>query len=334
MSPQPIPQDSSAHAAPAPVAAEAREWIAWLAAGRLDEERMQAFERWLAGPGHRRAFEHERVVWRSLGPRPTVQPGCAAPRRATRVRRHWIAAAAVAALAMVLAAPDLWLHARADHISRHAVEVVALPDGSEAILDADSAIAVHYGADTRRIALLRGRAWFSVAAAPGRPFLVEANGGVVEDISTAFAVSTDGDAVEAVVEQGRVRVAASEGSGWTYLQAGQRARYASSGPGVAGVVSRLDDVSVDRAVAWRRGELLLDAADVAQAVEAIGRYRSGPTFILGDLTGLPAINAAFRITQPEQALDALAGSAGLQVRRLPMGVAIVSEAQTPDPAHH
>ena len=46
----------------------------------------------------------------------------------------------------------------------------------------------------------------------------------------------------------------------------------------------------------------------------------------GDLTGLPAVNAAFRIDRPEQALDALAVSAGLSVTRLPMGVAIVAPA--------
>ena len=62
-------------------------------------------------------------------------------------------------------------------------------------------------------------------------------------------------------------------------------------------------------------------------MQRIARYRSGATFVRGDLSALPAVNAAFRTDRPEQALDALAVSAGLTVIRLPMGVAIVAPAQ-------
>ena len=45
---------------------------------------------------------------------------------------------------------------------------------------------------------------------------------------------------------------------------------------------------------------------MADAVAQIARYRQGPTFVRGDLSSLPAVNAALRVDQPEQALDALA----------------------------
>ena len=297
-----------------PVAVQAQAWIAWLASGTVDDIGMQAFEHWLAAPGHRRVFERERQLWRSLGPRP--QSTLAPPRRHVRARRWSLAAAAVLALAWV--APDAWLRLQSDHRTSTGIAEVALPDGSRAVLDAESAIAVQFDGQVRRIALLRGRAWFQVA--PGQPqrFEVRAQGGVVEDISTAFAVSSDATGVQADVEQGQVRVAASGGGGWTWLQAGQRATFA---PG--GRVQRLADQAPDRIAAWRQGELLLDEVGVADAVQRIGRYRRGPTFVRGDLSQLPAVNAAFRIDRPEQALDALAGSAGLRVTRLPMGVAIV-----------
>jgi transmembrane sensor len=305
LSPPPASTDS--------VAVQAQAWIVWLASGTVDDIGMQAFERWLAAPGHRRVFERERQLWRSLGPRPKAT--LAPTRRRARVRR-WSLAAAALALAWV--APDAWLRLQSDHRTGTGIADVALPDGSRAVLDADSAIAVQFDGQVRRIALLRGRAWFQVA--PGQPqrFEVRAQGGVVEDISTAFAVSSDATGVQADVEQGQVRVAAGEGSGWTWLQAGQRAAFA---PG--GRVQRLADQAPDRIAAWRQGELLLDDVGVADAVQRIGRYRRGPIFVRGDLSQLPAVNAAFRIDRPEQALDALAGSAGLRVTRLPMGVAIV-----------
>ncbi|HHA2820288.1 FecR family protein [Stenotrophomonas maltophilia] len=295
------------------LAEQARGWIAWLAAGDISDVRMDEFEHWLQQPGHRRAFEHERALWRSVGPRP--QSARTKRRRPKRLR--W-AMAAAAALVMLVAWPEAWLRLRADHRSTHVVQDVRLPDGSRAVLDADSAIAVRFDADARQIELLRGRAWFEVSPDAQRGFSVRAGNGVVEDISTAFSVARDSDQVETEVGQGRVRVASPVDGGWTYLQAGQRAHY-----GEHSGVTRLRDVAADSVGAWRQGELLLEQASVADAVRWVGRYRAGPTFVRGDLSRLPAVSAALRIDRPEQALDALAATAGLQVTRLPLGVAIV-----------
>lgn len=324
MSPHP-PSPPSTSPPPSDAAAvQARAWIAWLASGAVDDAQMRAFEQWLAEPGHRQVFEHERQLWRSLGPRPPS--AVASPSRRPRVRWHAWGVATAAMLALAWVAPDAGLRLQADHRSGNAVKSVALPDGSRAVLDADSAIALHYDGHVRRIALLRGQAWFEVAHEPSRPFQVDVQGGVVEDISTAFVVSRENDHVDTTVEQGRVRVAASERSGWTYLDAGQRARFAAGGN-----VVRLDDVPLDRIAAWRDGELLLDAISVEEAVQRIARYRPGATFVRGDISALPAVNAAFRIDRPEEALDTLAASAGLTVTRLPFGIAILRPAT---PAAH
>ena len=297
------------------LAEQARGWIAWLASGDIGEGRMHEFERWLAEPGHRRAFEHERTLWRSVGPRPLAR--CAERRRPHRMR--W-AMAAAAVLAMLVAWPEAWLRLQADHCSSHVVQNVTLPDGSRAVLDADSAIAVRFDAHAREVELLRGRVWFEVSPDAQRRFSVRAGNGVVEDISTAFTVARGDDRVETQVGQGRVRVASPADGGGPYLQVGQRAVY-----GERSGVTRLQDVAADSVGAWRQGELLLEQASVADAVQWVGRYRAGPTFVRGDLSRLPAISAALRIDRPEQALDALAATAGLQVTRLPLGVAIIHQ---------
>jgi transmembrane sensor len=315
------PHSTSRARADDPVAEQARAWIAFLAGGEHSDARMRDFEQWLAQPGHRRVFEHERRLWRSLGPSPVVPATatpCPPPRARPRQRRLRWAAAAAAAIAVLVAWPDAWLRLQADHRSSHQVQAVQLPDGSRAVLDADSAIAVHFDAQARRIELLRGRAWFEVTADAQRRFSVAAGEGVVEDISTAFTVARLDDTVETEAGQGRVRVANPIDGGWTYLQVGQRATY-----GTHSGVTRLADVAADRVGAWRHGELLLDQSTVADAVRDVGRYRRGPTFVRGDFSRLPAVSAALRIDQPEQALDALAATAGLQVTRLPLGVAIV-----------
>lgn len=313
MSPPPTLRSTPAD----PVAEQARDWIVCLASGDVSDAHLQAFEQWLGQPGHRRTFEYERRLWRSVGPRPPAAMGKVATRRPRRMQ--W-AMATAAALLMLAVWPDAWLRLHADHRSGHQVQEVYLPDGSRAVLDADSAIAVHFDGHGRRIELLRGRAWFDVTPDAQRRFSVAAGNGVVEDISTAFTVAHVDSGVETEVGQGRVRVASPVDGGWTYLQAGQRARYGE----LSGVL-RLDDVAADGVGAWRQGELLLEQARVADAVHQVGRYRAGPTFVRGNLSALPLVSAALRIDQPEQALDALAATAGLQVTRLPLGVAIVHQ---------
>lgn len=297
---------------------QARDWVLRLASGTMDEQELARFEQWLQLPGHRRAFEYERQLWRSLGapPRTTV---LAQPRPRRLPRRRFAAFAAVAALACVLFGPELSLRLRADHRAAVSVREVTLPDGSRAVLDAGAAIAVHYAGDARRIELLRGRAWFQVQPRPDAPFRVTVGEGEVEDISTAFVVSRHQDQVDAAVEQGRVRVAARPDQGWMYLQAGQRAGWSRSG----GVATRGAELPLDQVAAWRRGELLLEDAPVAQVLAELGRYRPGHIFIRGDLSRLPRLNTALRLDQPEQALDALAAGSGLSVTRLPWGIAIV-----------
>ncbi len=303
-----------------PTVQQARDWLLRLASGTMGEQEMQQFEQWLVGPGNRHAFEHERLLWRSLGARPQTTVVVQPPRR--RLPGARVAAlAAMAVFACLLVMPELALRLRADHRAGDGISRVSLPDGSTAVLDAGAAIAVHYGDHARRIELLRGRAWFEVTPRQDAPFRVTVGEGVVEDISTAFVVSRDHDRVDAVVEQGRVRVAARPDQGWMYLQAGQAAGWNNGGVAERGLTLARDDVA-----AWRRGELLLANASVAQALAELGRYRSGYIVVRGDLSALPPINAALRLDQPEQALDALAAGSGLSVTRLPLGIAIVQAA--------
>ncbi|MBD9367312.1 FecR domain-containing protein [Xanthomonas sp. XNM01] len=293
-------------------AGQARDWVLALASGTLDDAGMQAFERWLAQPGHRLAFERERVLWRSLGP----APAAGRPRR--RRRTALLAAAAVAVLACVAAMPGLLLQLRADHRSGNTIAHLQLPDGSRAVLDADSAIALHFDAGQRRVELLRGRAWFEVVPGQAAPFRVSVGDGVVEDIATAFVVARAAGRVETAVEHGRIRAASTPGRPWTYLATGQGAGWHDGG-----ALQRLPDRRAEDIAAWRHGELLLDAVPVDEAIARLQPYRAGRIVVQGDLSALPSVNAALRTDHPEAALDALAAGSGLVVTRLPFGVALV-----------
>lgn len=314
------------------VTQQARDWIVRLSSGEITAAELAAYRRWAEDRANKSVFEHELALWRSLGaigerlapvaPAPVDMPGFEPmPAPGIPLRRRMVqagmAAAAVAVLAV--ATPEVSLRMQADYRTDIAAQSVTLPDGSRAVLDADSAIAVHYDDSQRRVALLKGRAWFEVAHGDPKPFRVAADGAVVEDIGTAFEVSSGEGRTTAAVTEGIVQVAADRKSAdWLRLTIGQRASWS---PG--GIPRRDADIPATRIAAWRDGEVLLDGAGVRAAVQEIARYRAGPTFIMGDLDGLAPVTAIVRANRADEGLDAVAATAGLTVTRLPGGIAVV-----------
>lgn len=314
------------------IGARARDYVLLLASGKAGSAELHTIRHWLTDAAHARAFERERAFWQDLelhrglfaGQTAVAPPVRRGPRRsAGRWRAQFgkraAAAAAVACLALALAGPDLALRLRADHVTETgAIRTVTLPDGSAAVLDSQSAIAVDYQSGERRVTLLRGRAWFNVAHGDARPFRVIAAGGVTEDIGTAFEVARqDGDAVKVAVSEGAARVAGTKGGAMLRLGAGDRVRYADGTP------ARIAAVRPDRVAAWRHGELLIDRLPLAQAIAEVKRYRSGPVLVLADLGKAKPVSAVFRTDRPDDALAALVAGAGLRLTRLPAGTIVI-----------
>lgn len=303
----------------------ARDWIVRLSSGDMTEAELAELALWRGGPGHEAVFQHELQLWRSLGSLGNrlspneIEPIAALTAGGRRFRPGYAAIGIAACLALLLSAPAALLRFKADHRTDAEVASLTLPDGSRAVLDARSAIAVHFAGNERRIELLKGRAWFEVVHDRARPFRVEANGGLVEDVGTAFVVSTEPGQAETAVTSGIVQVRSETGEGRSMkLAAGQRAGWSEAGSPL-----RRKDVPVGRIAAWRDGDVLLDAAPVRTAIDEIARYRHGPTFVVGDFAALAPVTAIIRAHRADEGLDALAASASLRIIRLPGGIAIV-----------
>lgn len=312
----------------------ARYWIARLVAKDITETELDSLEAWLAAdPGHARAFARERALWQDLGavadalaapvaaPLPPERPGRRRGRGWPALSRRRLVRAAPAALAASIAAalflPSLILDIRADHrTAAGEVRSVALPDGTVAMLDSDSAISVMFDGERRMVRLLAGRAWFDVRH-QDRPFLVEALGGKTRDIGTGFEVRRDGGTVEVGVTQGAVEVHTPGKAAGPTLRAGERARYSAHG------VEKLTPRSAARLAAWRNGELLFDEQPVEAVIAEIARYRRAPVWTVGDFGGAAPISGLFLIARPEEALETVAGMRGLRLTTLPGGIVVV-----------
>lgn len=307
-------------------ARQALRWVIQCSAGPLPKRQQRTLQRWLqADPRHALAWRQQQAFWQGLdaaGPDVLAAlPGLTADRQGLRPiapqrRLPWLLASAAAVVLMVAAAPHALLLARSDLRSSDAPRVVQLEDGSTAVLDAGTALAVEFDGQRRHLRLLRGQAWFQVAH-EARPFQVEAAGGQVRDIGTAFSVSMQDTTVVTQVSEGVVDVRPGDGS-VQRLHAGQ-ARVFRDGRWL----QPLRRADPDAVAPWRRGEVVIDDQPAAQAIADLARYRRAPVWVLGGQGTDVRVSGLFHLQQPETAIDAVAAQAGLRVQRLPGGALVV-----------
>jgi transmembrane sensor len=309
----------------------ARRWLVRLASGEMTEAEMTACHAWLADPQNRRSFERERALWRQLE---TVRQAFDAPqaeivalrpspvRSRPRLRRVVIAGAIAASLLLVVFAGPLKTALQADYTTAAGAQrTVSLPDGSTALLNTDSAIALHYTVGERRIEVLRGEAFFEVRPDAERPFRVMTRDGVAQAIGTAFAVRSDMPAVSVTVSHGVVAVSApTSADGPTVIaRQGQRVTY---GPDAAPVLQPAV-VDAEAALAWRRGRVVIEGLPLTDAVAELNRYRPGRILLLGETARRQPVSLVFALDQIDNALAGLAASQGLILTALPGGIVLL-----------
>jgi transmembrane sensor len=232
-------------------------------------------------------------------------------------RRRWtwhlmLTASVVLAIAAGLGAYQFW-HSGGD---RYATPVgglasVPMPDGSKIMLNTDSQVRVALTAAERRVELTRGEVFFDVAKDPSRPFVVDAGTKRVVAIGTQFSVRRDGESVQVVVTEGKVRVesvvralsnraVAASGSAVpapavapVLLTSGAIARADAAGP----LVVHMGDAETH--LSWRNGVLMFRDQTLADAVAEFNRYNLRKIVIADPAVAQLKVEGNFRATNVE-----------------------------------
>lgn len=306
---------------------EAAEWYVRRDTRPLDAGEEALFRQWLMKPANRAAYEEISGTWDDLGriPRPRLGtdgsrqadvrtiPRRRHPRRAPRIGR-WALAAAAVVMAVVAAgyAFDLPTRLEADAMTATGeTRTVVLDDGSSAVLNTASAIAVDYSRQRRRIRLLRGEALFTVAKDAARPFVVAAASGEAVARGTVFAVRRDDEAATVTVLESHVGVSyPAAGRAAVELSPGEAIGYSRRGLG------ELRAVDADTATAWRRGKLIFVDRPLGEVVAELNRYHSGRIQIIDGSIGSHPVSGVFDTRNPLQALDVIEQTLGLHSTRL------------------
>jgi len=293
----------------------ATEWTVRLRSPEATDRDRADFENWLAAdPRNRDALQRSENLW-TLAANARVQhdmvseliaeangetDGSVAPTPSAR-RPTWryAIAAAVAAITVVIGF-QLSVFSGDSKIITKAGEqrTVMLEDGSTIQLNTDTRISYRVDAHARRVALTRGEAFFDVAKDPSRPFVVQAGHSEVRVIGTQFSVRQTGDRIEVVVKEGRVEVI-PEAS----VQAAETAQRLELTPGdrveLENQMIKVATVDVNRAMAWRSGEIEFRGEPLEDVIAELNRYATTPMVIEDDsLKGL-RVSGLFKVADQQ-----------------------------------
>lgn len=303
----------------------ALNWFALLR-NEVSPAQRAEFERWIAAsPAHRTAYRRVESLWAASGDaglRAADRDTAALSRHLDVIKTHrrrkglrkgGTVVAGILGLALVtgiwLERPHLLQDLRADTVTdRGERRTVVLADGSSILVDADSALMTDISPRGRRVTLLRGSAFFTVAKI-GTPFVVEAGGGEITVVGTQFDVRTADRGSVVTVSEGRVTVAAPGSNPVALLEKGQQIRFDAKG------AEPPRSVDLDEAMSWHDGRFVFYQARLGDVIDEIRRYRKGRILVLETALANRRVTGSFSLDDPDQALESLRATVGFAVSK-------------------
>jgi len=232
--------------------------------------------------------------------------------RSRRGALKWMAAGVgLGALGWMGAREGLWDGSTVYRTATGEQRVVHLPDGTVLTLNTDSAVAMRYDAQQRRIELRSGEILIATGTDDaGRPFGVRTPNGLLTPLGTRFSVRQMDDsrgATLVAVFEGAVQVEPdAQAQARRVVHAGEQAEFDRRS------LSSVTAVN-ETAPAWTGGMLVANRMRLDRFVAELGRYRTGIVRCDADVAHRE-VTGAFRIDDTDKALEVLAGVLDLTLR--------------------
>jgi transmembrane sensor len=296
------------------IRAEAAAWLARIHSDDARESDIADFQLWVAEDArHQQAFASVTSVWEAVGGVDKLDNGLG-PLRHPKPRSFTSRRAVVFTAGVAGVIAGIWKFSRStprpetQPLETYTTPVgeqrrVALSDGSLAILDTDSSIAVDFRDGKRMMHQLKGRANFEVAHDPVHPFIVYAGDVSVVALGTSFDVSSSANSVGVVLINGKIRITpiavTSPELGLELHSPGEH--IVISGQRV--LLRDRSDLSV--ATAWQDGRVVFNNETLAEAVAKMNRYTRRPIVLSPDIVQL-RISGNYRTGDSEAFATSLA----------------------------
>ena len=331
---------------------EASLWLMRLTDGAVSDERRAEFASWInQSLQHKEAFERLSQFWDNLeftseyldyaaSGRADEAKGDVRLEGSTNRYRRILTGAIAASIAAMICVFTVQFFSPNDSFdmayqtSIGQQQTVDLPDGSQILLNTDSAMRVEFEKTARTIWLTKGEAFFDVAPDKDVPFSVRTQEGTVTAIGTAFSVRVRDDKLDVIVTEGRVALASlSEIDRTTEEEDSRQAgdllteKGASSTievtAGQSAVIDRgvkaIADVKPDQietSLDWQDGVLSFRGETLEQVVEKLARYSAMTIEIPDPELRQQKVVGYYTIGDVDRMLEALNVMANIEVEQV------------------
>lgn len=209
--------------------------------------------------------------------------------------------------------------------------IVLLDDDSRLSLDAGTRVRVKYTTEGRKFWLEQGRAKFSVAKNPLRPFSVAARGKLVVATGTEFSVELVGPETRVILYEGHVAVLDGQSAPAVPIATGDKnpdtdASYLTLDPGQELVVTNASAAKAKpkmqvykasnpaMSADWEAGMLVFDNETLAIVAERTNRYAEKPLKLADARVGQMRISGVFRAGDTADLVEGLSATLGVKAR--------------------
>lgn len=292
---------------------DAARWVVRKEGANLEPDALAQFDAWYeADPLHAQTYDALAASWRRLD-QVSVLP-IARKKRRSRVK--------ALASACVLMGASLYAWNMFDQqgaiSSGVAITQLNLPDGSIAILDAQTRVRLHFENGQRQVQVESGRAFFQVVPADSQtgPFTVQAGPAQATALGTRYEVSLKDQISGVAVYEHTVQVHcySCESPQQAILQPGDSATVAG---GRLAVQQQADSGQTEAAPSWTNGLLSFDDVSLSEVARQLGEYTHRVIWIGSDQAGSTRVSGVVQAAKPAAALNLLTLGQGLQIRELP-----------------
>jgi transmembrane sensor len=305
---------------------QAVAWFIRLRADNVTGEEKASFLLWLnRSDMHRETFDEIGKLW---GDTDLLQAlaGTAqkhhvvAPQKKTASSYFKLPLAMAACLALTLLfRNDLAVLMQGDYSTKVCeLKTVYFDDGSTAMLNTDTSIAVSMDGAQRRVELLKGEVYFEVKPDPNRPFIVQADHSTTRVLGTRFFVHEKSDSDEVKVVSGRVEVT-DRGTAQqpVILHDREALSVDAAGPG--------ETLLLDSALktSWVNGFLVFENVPLESVINQIRRYRTGLVVYKDNTLRELKINGRINLRESDDMLKALGKNLSVRMTYLTDWLVIV-----------
>src|SRR5471032_3702396 len=280
------------------------DWLIVL--GSPSAEQSRQFHEWLAAdPLHAEAFAKAQAIWDGPLVTQCAQNLAATPAKVSvlsRLRPHWKPLATAAVLILGLFSfSNLPVRLQADHLTVVGErQRLQLDEGSNVLLNTDSAFSSSIKDHQRIARLYQGEAFFEVAPNRGLPLEIDAGPVRASVRDTDFAVRYLNGEAQVQVQRGDVDLSNTFDDARVRLRAGESIRI---GPKGFGQPAKLD---VSKDLAWVQGRLVFENCPMSDVLAELRRYYPGWIVNTNDKLASTAVTGNYRLDQPLDVVRSLA----------------------------